>query len=199
MYHVSIVKWHRWLKSLLIENKDLFILYTQFHGSWWPGNARSQGINIYEIALDLTITASTPGSWFKINTSLRNVDHHCYALTHCYEFMTHRCQVGIKPSATTMLTWLWFSLNLSGCAVSEYYIQLLSIYIFCNCHLTLNVRGGPSYLGLIRSISWLLMPWLLTSPGHQQPWYWLYKRSFSYLRKDFKYLCHINVDEGHKM
>ena len=37
--------------------------------------------------------------------------------------------------------------------------------------LTLNVRG-PSYLGLTRSISWLLMPWLLTSPGHQQPWYW---------------------------
>ena len=33
---------------------------------------------------------------------------------------------------------------------------------------TLNVRG-PSYLGLTRSISWLLMPWLLTSPGHQQP------------------------------
>ena len=32
---------------------------------------------------------------------------------------------------------------------------------------------GPSYLGLIRSISWLLMPWLLASPGHQQPWYWL--------------------------
>ena len=31
-------------------------------------------------------------------------------------------------------------------------------------------------------ISWLLMPWLLTSPGHQQPWYWLYGlcRSFSY-------------------
>ena len=38
--------------------------------------------------------------------------------------------------------------------------------------LTLNVRG-PSYLCLIRSISWLLMPWLLTSPGYQQPWYWL--------------------------
>ena len=39
--------------------------------------------------------------------------------------------------------------------------------------LTLNVRG-PSYLGLTRSISWLLMSWLLASPGHQQPWYWLY-------------------------
>ena len=67
-------------------------------------------------------------------------------------------------------------------------------------HLTFNVRG-QSYLGLTRSISWLLMPWLLTSsPSHQQPWYWLYRicRSFSYLREDFKYLCHINVDKWHK-
>ena len=31
--------------------------------------------------------------------------------------------------------------------------------------LTLNV-WGPSKLGLTRSISWLLMPWLLVSPGH---------------------------------
>ena len=61
--------------------------------------------------------------------------------------------------------------------------------------LTLNVRG-PSYLGLTRSISWLLMPWLLTSPGHQQPWYWLSRicKSWSHLRKDFKYLCQINVE-----
>ena len=51
--------------------------------------------------------------------------------------------------------------------------------------LTLNMRG-PSYFGLIRSISWLLMPWLLTSPCHQQPWYWLCRicRSWSYSRKD---------------
>ena len=65
--------------------------------------------------------------------------------------------------------------------------------------LTLNVRG-PSYLSVTRSISWLLMPWLLTSPGHQQSWYWSYTmcRSFSYLRKDFKYLCQINVEEWQK-
>ena len=55
---------------------------------------------------------------------------------------------------------------------------------------------GLSYLGLTRSISWLLVPWLLTSPGHQQPWYWLYRIyiSFSYLKKDFKYLCQIKLD-----
>ena len=64
-----------------------------------------------------------------------------------------------------------------------------------NKTLTLNVQE-PSYLGLTRSISWPLMPWLLTSPGHQQPWYWLCRicRSCSYSRKDFKYLCHINVE-----
>ena len=66
--------------------------------------------------------------------------------------------------------------------------------------LTLNVRA-PSYLGLTRSISWLLMPWLLTSPGHQQPWYWLCRigRFLSYLRKDFNYLRHINMEKWHKM
>ena len=66
---------------------------------------------------------------------------------------------------------------------------------------TLNV-GGPSYLGLTMSISWLLMPWLLTSPGqHQKPWYWLCRigRFLSYLRKDFNYLRCINVEKWHKM
>ena len=80
------------------------------------------------------------------------------------------------------------------------YMKPQLIRHMCKCALTPNMRG-PSYLGLTRSISWLLMPWLLTSPGHQQPWYWLYRTctSFSYLRKDFKYLCQINVEEWHKM
>ena len=59
--------------------------------------------------------------------------------------------------------------------------------VFCETKvlLTLNVRGS-SYLGLPGLISWLLMPWLLTSPGHQQPRYWFYRitRSFSCWRKD---------------
>ena len=36
-------------------------------------------------------------------------------------------------------------------------------------YLTLNVRG-PNYLGLTRSISWLLVPWPLASPWHQHQW-----------------------------
>ena len=45
------------------------------------------------------------------------------------------------------------------------------------------------------------MPWLLTSPGHQQPWQWLCKigRFLSYLRKDFNYMRRFNVEKWHKM
>ena len=30
-----------------------------------------------------------------------------------------------------------------------------------------------AYSRRTRSMPWLLMPWILASPGHQQPWYWL--------------------------
>ena len=42
------------------------------------------------------------------------------------------------------------------------------------------------------------MPWLLASPGQQHPWYWL-GMFFSYMGKDFNHLCHVNVEEWHKM
>ena len=66
--------------------------------------------------------------------------------------------------------------------------------------LTFNVLR-LSYLGLTRSISWLLMPWLLPSPRHQHPWYWLCRigKFLSYFRKDFNYLCYVSVEEWHKM
>ena len=50
------------------------------------------------------------------------------------------------------------------------------------------------------SILWLLMPWLLMSPGHQQPWYWLHRigGSWSSMEKDFNYLRHFNVEIWYK-
>ena len=33
--------------------------------------------------------------------------------------------------------------------------------------------GRNSLLWYVSAISWLLIPWLLESAGHQQPWYWL--------------------------
>ena len=45
------------------------------------------------------------------------------------------------------------------------------------------------------SIPWLLIPWLLASPGHQQPWRWtcLVTGSLSSTRKKFIYQYHHNI------
>ena len=43
-----------WPKSFLRVDKDLFILHSQYHGCWWPGDARSQGISNHDIDLFLS-------------------------------------------------------------------------------------------------------------------------------------------------
>ena len=47
------------------------------------------------------------------------------------------------------------------------------------------------------SIPTLLIPWLLGSPGQQQPGYWPCRLNgaFSYMTKDLSYLCHLSVDK----
>ena len=53
------------------------------------------------------------------------------------------------------------------------------------------------YCSTARSLSWLLMPWLLTSPGHQHPQYWLYRMNelLSSTIKNFNYLCHLSDEK----
>ena len=41
-YHLLILKWHRQLKSLPIEDKGLCILCCQYHGCWWHGDTKNQ-------------------------------------------------------------------------------------------------------------------------------------------------------------
>ena len=45
LYHFSMLRWSRYLKSFLLKDKGLFILHVQYpyHGCWWPGNARRPG------------------------------------------------------------------------------------------------------------------------------------------------------------
>ena len=54
-------------------------------------------------------------------------------------------------------------------------------------------RGPAS----VMETTWLLMPWLLASPGHQHPRYWLSRidKFLSYMRKDFNCLYHVSVEE----
>ena len=77
---------------------------------------------------------------------------------------------------------------------------------FCSCCSKFDSSGlvfstfnmlGENQPGLTGPISWLLMPWLLSSPDYQQPWYWICKlgKSFSYMRKDFEYLGQFSIKE----
>ena len=52
-YHFSTLRWHKLLKSYLVEVNEAFIAHSQYHGSWWPCNARSLGINSHSIDLVL--------------------------------------------------------------------------------------------------------------------------------------------------
>ena len=49
--HSSTFIWHRYLKSFLKQEKDLYIVYIQYHGCWCPGDVRSQGSNSHDIDL----------------------------------------------------------------------------------------------------------------------------------------------------
>ena len=70
--------------------------------------------------------------------------------------------------------------------------------------LPLNISPRrPHYFGSTYSISWLPMPWLLVSQGHQQPWQWLCRigkfQFLSSMRKDFNYLCHVSAEERYRL
>ena len=99
-------------------------------------------------------------------------------------FVHSQCETALLCNRVSH--WLGTSLNSALQWVVDFLTTSLIIFL---PKLIPNMRG-PSYLGLTRSILWLLMPWLLASPGHQQPWYWLCKisKSWSYTRKDFNYL-----------
>ena len=116
-----------------------------------------------------------------------------------YEFrLRFHWSLFIRVQLTTFQHWFrsWLGADQASHYLNQWWLVYWRIYVSPSLNeLTLSVRG-PSYLGLTRSISWLLMPWLLTSPGHQQSWYWLCRigRFVTYLRTNFNYLCHINVE-----
>ena len=149
----------------------------------------------------------------KMNPSVDDFFHKAIfsGITWCNELSNYDFIDKMNPSVDDFfhkaifsgITWcneLWFYYWRGGVYDKQVYFSISKILLGPDGWLTLNVRG-PSYLGLTRSISWLLMPWLLTSPGLQQPWYWLCRigRFLSYLRKDFNYLSHINLEKWHKM
>ena len=158
-----------------------------------------------------TLSSPIISSW-KVTNTLLNFDYFCYERCQC----THKI-FGLNSHICCATPSLYDHLSQCEQLAVFYGLMVANKIIFWKLHwkiyayifmltqvwltwkLTLDVQG-PSYLCLTSSVSWLLMPWLITSPELQQ-WYWLYKMimSLSYLGKDFNYLCHINLEEWHKM
>ena len=90
-----------------------------------------------------------------------------------------------------LFKWDHFKCHIKNCS----FLLFLSRIIRCffNFISTLLVLK-PEYTVRIGSIPWLLMPWLLVSPGHQQPSYWLCRinKSSSSIRKDFNNLQYLD-------
>ena len=65
-YHFWGLRWYMQLKSYPKESKGLFILHIQYHGCWWPGDVRSQGIGSHNIEL-VTLGPRQNGRYFPDN------------------------------------------------------------------------------------------------------------------------------------
>ena len=68
---------------------------------------------------------------------------------------------------------------------------MLDIYMIASL-ITVNVRK-PSYPELTRSISWLLMLWLLATLSHQHSWYWLWKIGKTLPSMRISSICFVSV------
>ena len=67
--------------------------------------------------------------------------------------------------------------------------------------LTLVVLRLEYYSKRTKSIPWLLMPWLLALPGHEQPWLWNCKinRSLLTMSKYWNHLHRLTIQKWQKM
>ena len=65
--HQNILEFLSFLDIQMGEmaKKDMFILNSQYHGSWWPGVARSQGVN------NQIIGKYTQDIWGSVSEGLR--------------------------------------------------------------------------------------------------------------------------------
>ena len=88
--------------------------------------------------------------------------------------------ISIQENVVWEMSAICLGLNVLKLKVSILWLKVGQNGLTCNI-------WRPSYPELTRSLSWFLMPWLLESPGHQHPWYWLCRigKSLFYLKKDF--------------
>ena len=108
-------------------------------------------------------------------------------------------QISLFLSENDMTEEIIVSLALNGFEII--FTDLIIIFQNDRSHLTKYFSSlwcwNQNTTGRTRSILWLLMPWLLTLPGHQQQWYQLCRinGSLSSMRKAFNHLPNMSVEK----
>ena len=96
-YHFSKLRCHKWLRSFLMKDKNLFIIYSQCHGCLWHGHTRSHGISNHSI--DLCFLEYSGSGTRRVNTlrPRQNGRHFADDLFKCI-FLNGNLWISIKIS-----------------------------------------------------------------------------------------------------
>ena len=102
-----------------------------------------------------------------------------------FQFFSRLCV--FQQPKNKLLQIFWSQWYIFTCALFDF-LQIytkIDIKVIVITWWALSLRATKFSAWWTRSIPWLLMTWLLTSPGHQQPWYWRCKihRLLSSMRK----------------
>ena len=84
--HLSTFRWC-YIVVLLHGRQDMFILHDQYHGCWWPGDPKSQGITSHGndiILWELSSFSTTRVNYNCNQTMFIDVDHMRRVLSHIY-------------------------------------------------------------------------------------------------------------------
>ena len=63
LYHLTTLKWHRWLTPFLMEDNDLFILCSQSYGCWCPGGRLNKKDGLTRYGNSHVLTAVLSLTW----------------------------------------------------------------------------------------------------------------------------------------
>ena len=118
-----------------------------------------------------------------------------------FQFFSRLCV--FQQPKNKLLHIFWSQWYIFTCALFDFLQIYTKIYIkvIVITWWALSLRATKFLAWWTRSIPWLLMTWLLTSPGHQQPWYWLCKihKLLVFRRNNFNNLHHFTVEERYKI
>ena len=168
------MNWPCW-RILLLVSQKWWVYWHQaashYLSQWWPI------FIIYWMSYDITC---------QDHSGLNS--HYCHVINHdmtwCYQGPPHQLPQNDYGHNQYLRLSHWSVLNLSKIAGLGTWLGKVIIWL---TPLVLK----PEYSRKTMTLPWLLMPWLLVSPGHQLPCYWLsdMNRSVSPMQKYLNEVC----------